>query len=42
MWNVGASLQVPNLSLRQMPVEALLGHLGSPTEEGSDLLGGRA
>ena len=36
------ALQVPNLSLRQTPVGVLLGHLGSPTEEGSDLLRGRA
>ena len=36
------TLQVPNLSLRQMHVRVLLGQLGSPTEEGSDLIWGRA
>lgn len=40
MW--APALQVPNLSLRQTPVGVLLGQLGSPTEEGPDLLWGRA
>ena len=36
------ALQVDNLSLRQTPVGVLLGQLGSPTEEDSTLLWGRA